>query len=96
MTTNRSGSEIRLTPAGSAICPAVSWVPGSAPSMDTVNCSGIDSASASISMLLVSWVTRVSGPAWPSTTTLTSTTTFSPRRTTSRSACWMVRRIGWI
>ncbi|CPA63326.1 Uncharacterised protein [Mycobacterium tuberculosis] len=47
-------------------------------------------------MLLVSWVTRVSGPAWPSTTTLTSTTTFSPRRTTSRSACWMVRRIGWI
>ncbi len=30
LTTNRSGSEIRLTPAGGAICPAVSWVPSSA------------------------------------------------------------------
>ena len=41
--------------------------------------------SASISMVLASWVTSVSEAASPSTTTLTSTVTFSPRRTTSRS-----------
>ena len=37
----------------------MNWVPISAPSTETVSCSGIDSTSASISMVLVSWVTRV-------------------------------------
>ncbi|CNJ67521.1 Uncharacterised protein [Mycobacterium tuberculosis] len=85
-----------MTPGGRVICPAVNWVPGSAPSMLTVSCSGIDSASASISMASASRETRVSGPASPSMTTLTSTTTFSPRRTTTRSACTMLRRTGWM
>ena len=96
LTTSISGSDTSVTPDGSVIEPAVNWVPISAPSTETVSCSGIDSASASISMVLVSWVTSVPCAASPSTTTLTSTVTFSPRRTTSRSACWMLRRIGWI
>ena len=40
LTTSSSGSATRVTPAGSAICPAVNCVPGSAPSTDTVNVFG--------------------------------------------------------
>ena len=39
---------------GNSIEPAVNCVPISAPSTETVSCCGIDSASASISMVLVS------------------------------------------
>ncbi|SKS70034.1 Uncharacterised protein [Mycobacteroides abscessus subsp. abscessus] len=46
--------------------------------------------------MLASWVTRVPPAASPSTWTVTSTVTFSPLRTTSRSACTRLRRIGWI
>ena len=59
LTTNISGSDTSATPDGSSIVPALNWVPISAPSTETVSCSGIDSASASISIVLVSWVTRV-------------------------------------
>ena len=52
LTTSISGSLIRVTPSGSSTWPAVIWVPSSAPSIDTVSCCGIDSASASISMLV--------------------------------------------
>ena len=41
-----------MTPSGSGIAPAVNCVPMSAPSTDTVSCSGIDCTSASISMVL--------------------------------------------
>ena len=94
LTTSVSGSEISETPSGSVIAPAVNCVPMSAPSTDTVRFSGMDCTSASIVMVFASWVTSVPGVASPSTRTLTSTVTFSPRRTTSRSACWMLRRIG--
>ena len=45
LTTSSSGSATRVTPAGRTICPAVNWVPGPAPSIETINTSGIDSAS---------------------------------------------------
>ena len=95
LTTSISGSLTRVTPSGSSICPATIWVPSSAPSIDTVRLSGMDSASASISMVVESCVTRVPLAASPSRVTGTSTVTFSPRRTTSRSAWVMVRRTGW-
>ena len=64
--------------------------------VDTVRLSGMERASASISMVVASWVTRVPESASPSRCTGTSTVTFSPRFTTIRSMCSRVRLTGWV
>ena len=94
LTTSISGSLTRVTPPGNGTSAARIWVPSSTPSIDTVRLSGMDSASASISIAVASWVTSVPEAASPSSTTLTSTVTFSPRLTTIRSAWVMERLIG--
>ena len=58
-------------------------------SIETVISSGMFRASASSLMVLTSLTTSVPEPASPARTTGTSTVTFSPFFTTSRSACSM-------
>src|SRR5680860_432167 len=87
LTTIASASVIRLAPSGSSMSAASSRVPASAPSTETVTFSGMCVASTSSSSVWWSTVTTVSGAASPSTCTPTSTWTFSPRRTMTRSTC---------
>src|SRR3954469_22158631 len=94
MTTVASGSVIRVEPSGRAICPAWIWVPSSAPSTDTAIACGMAVASTSSDRVVSSSVVRPFPAGSPVTCTGTSTVTFSPRRTRTRSTCSISPRTG--
>ena len=71
-------------------------MPAGSPSIEISMNSGMLVASASICTVVFSVTTRVSGAASPDRCTGTSTVTFSPRRTATKSMCSMTRRIGSI
>ena len=86
-TTTWSGSPISVVPSGSATAPAWTLSPIWKPSMETSKWSGMLVASASTVSVTSCWSTRPSRSASPVSVTRTSTVTFSPRRTSSRSTC---------
>ena len=67
---------------------------GRAPAMSTSMYSGMWVASASTWTVAFSVTTRVSGAASPTVWIGTSTVTFSPKRTATKSMCSSTRRIG--
>ena len=71
-------------------------MPAGSPSIEISMCSGMLVASASICTVVFSVTTTVSDAAVPDRWTRTSTVTFSPRRTATKSMCSMTRRIGSI
>ena len=96
LTISVSGSTSSVEPSGSSSWPARIWVPAGSPSIEISMFSGMLVASASICTVVFSVTTRVSEAASPTRWTRTSTVTFSPRRTATKSMCSMVRRIGSI
>jgi hypothetical protein len=94
LTTRVSPSMARAAPSGRVTSDALIWVPAVRPSTETTTFSGMLVASTSSCRVWWSTVTTVSGAASPSTCTGTSTVTFSPRRTTTRSTCSMTGLIG--
>src|SRR6476661_2502595 len=85
LTTRASASVMSVAPSGSSTAPARICVPAWRPSTEMMTFSGMLVASASTCSVLWSSVTTVSGAASPSRCTATSTVTFSPLRTTTRS-----------
>ena len=96
LTIRVSSSVSSVEPSGSVSWPARIWVPISAPSMLTSIHSGMLVASASTETVVFSVTTSVSGAASPTRWMPTSTVTFSPLRTATKSMCSRVRRIGSI
>ncbi len=94
LTTRLSGSVAKVAPAGMVKPAARIWAPASRPSMDTSMFSGMLVASTSICTVGLSTLTTVSAAASPTVWTGTSTVTFSPLRTTTRSTCSMTGLIG--
>src|ERR1700712_127324 len=87
LTTRISASDTSEEPSGRRMSPAWNCVPIRAPSMTRLISSGMSIASASMVRVSAFWKTSEPGAASPSVTTGTSTVTFSPRRTTTRSTC---------
>src|SRR6476661_3907206 len=94
LTTRVSSSTTRAAPRGSSTSEALICVPASRPSTETTRFSGMWVASTSSCRVWASRVTTVSGAASPSRCTGTSTVTFSPLRTMTRSTCSMTGLIG--
>ncbi|CPU64696.1 Uncharacterised protein [Mycobacteroides abscessus] len=94
VTTTSSGSVVSVAPEGSFTSPAVTVVPASRPSMETSTDSGRCVASASMARVCRSTRWMVPGADSPVTATGTSTATFSPFFTMSRSTCSMTLRTG--
>ena len=93
-----SGSVTRVAPAGSVMSPAWIAVPAWAPARSTSIEVGIEVASTSTESVFSTVVIRVPAAALPTWCSATSTVTFSPRRTSSRSTCSIVPRMAsrWI
>ena len=92
LTIRISASVMSSAPSGSTRSRAKIWVPALTPSTETSILSGMWVASTASANVLFSSVTTVSTAAAPTTWTGTSTVTFSPRRTTTRSM-WSMNRV---
>ena len=94
LTMSCSSSVSRVEPFGSSRSLAKIWVPTAAPSTEISMYSGMWVASASSEIWLFSVTTMASLTTSPVTCTGTSTVTFSPLRTATKSTCSMKPLIG--